>query len=683
MGTIKRILMTTTILGALQLPAIATAAEVVLQSNDGELKFVGDLVDYKDGKYILNTNLGKIAIGAEGVVCEGAACPVIEAPVAEASAPVDFKGGPVSLQSFDGALQFEGDLIAIENGNYVVRTQLGDLQVPTESVTCVGDGCPSVVVESLEPTEEETIPVTADNPEVTLTSFDGNLKFVGDLLSVENGKYVIRTNLGELRVSASTVSCEGAACPTIGSKIIDAPANDAGGAEAAKVDDTPIEISFVISGSDTMGEKMMPLLISGYAATKNAAVKLTDSAEQDGKVASLVADGGNGDRMASYLIAPTNASDALAELAIRQSQIAMTTRRATAAEVDALAKSGAGDILSAEQEHLIALDNLVIVTHPDNAVSQISMENLGAIYAGKITNWSQIGGKDAPINVVTRAPDADARAFFEARVFESGASATGDNQIMAESDADAVEKVKADPNAIGYVSHASQNGLNAVSLVSSCGIPTSPDAFSAKTEEYPLARRFYMYNRADNLDADAQQILAFASSEHADALIAQSGLVTLDVARRVQGGSDARVAALQNATAPGSEKRVIDEMLAAVGTYDRLSTTFRFGFGSARLDEKGRGELPRLVQYLKDLPAGSEVAFVGFADSVGAFDRNKSLSVSRAHQARAEVEAAAQKGELDGLNIKVMGFGEIAPSSCNDTEDGRAMNRRVEIWVGK
>ena len=686
LGTIKRFLKTTTILGALQLPAVALASEVTLQSSDGTLKFVGELIEFKDGKYILSTNLGNIAIGADGVVCEGDACPVLEEPATDVAAadstPADFKGGPVSLQSFDGALKFEGNLIAIENGNYIVRTQLGDLQIATDSVTCVGGGCPQVVVESLEQTETvpENIKIDADDPRVTLTSFDGNLKFVGDLVEVTNGKYVIKTNLGELRVSASTVKCEGPACPTIGSEIIEVDSADANTSTAR--DDTPIEISFTISGPDLIGSKMMPLLISGYAASKGAVVEVTDSADQDGKVASLISDGGNGDRMGAYLIASASSQRAIQDLGNGVAQIAMSARHALPAEVASFAVAGAGDLVSADQERLIALDNLVIVTHPDNALDQISMENLGAIYGGIITDWSQISSQSGPIKVISQDAGSDARAFFEDRVLEGG-SASGSNQAVAESAADVVEMIKQDPSAIGYVSYASLDGLKPISLVSACGIASSPDAFSAKTEEYTLGRRLYLYNRGDTLNADAKQILDFATSEEADALIAQAGLVNLDVARRVQSPSDARVAALQTATLPGAEARVADDMLDAISKYDRLSTTFRFGTGSARLDEKARGELPRLVQYLKDLPAGSDVVLVGFADSVGAFGRNQSLSVTRANQARSEVEAAARNGELNGLNIKVMGFGEIAPSSCNDTEDGRALNRRVEVWVSK
>ncbi|MCV2880418.1 phosphate ABC transporter substrate-binding/OmpA family protein [Actibacterium sp. XHP0104] len=663
----------------MSLPSAALASEITLQSTDGTLKFVGEFIDFQDDHYIIKTNLGNISIGSAGVTCAGDACPDLAAaeaqPAAQPAAPAEFVSGPVTLQSFDGALKFEGELIAITDGNYIVRTQLGDLQIQTNSVTCEGEPCPKVDVASLEPAQEEELkPRDVDDIRVTLTSFDGDLKFVGDLVDITNGKYVIRTNLGELRVSASTVSCEGPACPAVGGEIL----------ETAQADDSaPIEINYTISGSELIGENMMPLLMSGYAASKNAAVKMTDQPEQGGAVASLIGDNGNGDNLGSYLVASTSTEQAFQALLAGEAQIAMASRRIRPYEVQLLQNAGAGDIDGADQERVIALDNLVIVTHPDNAIAQISTEDLKGIYSGLITNWSQLGGSDAPINVLTMAPETASRSFFEERIFDGKGAGKNNRQTVVESDADMAAQVQADPNAIGYVGYAFQTGTKPVTLVNACGIPSVPDAFSAKTEEYLLSRRLYLYNRADNLDAEAAQFLEYAVSENADAMIAKSGFINLDVARRTQSETDARAVSLENTKAgTRAEQNAISEMLAEMAQHDRLSTTFRFRMGSSRMDEKARDELPRLVQYLKDLPEGTEVTLVGFTDSVGLFNKNQSLSISRASQVLNEINTAAE-GSLNGLNFKVMGFGPLAPSTCNDTDDGRALNRRVEIWIRK
>lgn len=113
---------------------------------------------------------------------------------------------------------------------------------------------------------------------------------------------------------------------------------------------------------------------------------------------------------------------------------------------------------------------------------------------------------------------------------------------------------------------------------------------------------------------------------------------------------------------------------------ERLSTTIRFRAGSSRLDERGLSDMERLIDYLRDEPAGTTVTFVGFTDDVGAFEANRELSSDRAAQIADQVAEMAN-GELNGITFASAGFGEIAPSACNTTEHGRSINRRVEVWI--
>ncbi|MDP5086335.1 MAG: OmpA family protein, partial [Yoonia sp.] len=102
--------------------------------------------------------------------------------------------------------------------------------------------------------------------------------------------------------------------------------------------------------------------------------------------------------------------------------------------------------------------------------------------------------------------------------------------------------------------------------------------------------------------------------------------------------------------------------------------------GSAQLDARGLTDKARLVDYLANQPAGSEVLIVGFTDSVGEFDSNLNLSRQRAGQVAEEIADFAGS-RLAKVAISSIGFGEIAPVNCNEEEDGRRINRRVEVWV--
>ena len=224
-----------------------------------------------------------------------------------------------------------------------------------------------------------------------------------------------------------------------------------------------------------------------------------------------------------------------------------------------------------------------------------------------------------------------------------------------------------------------------MTLVNECGIAAAPDAFSAKTEEYDLARRMYLYNRADNLDDASRSFLEFVVSEEADGVIGKSGFIDLGITRRTQDLTDGRAVALAAEAAAydaGFESSVMMEMLGEMPKHDRLSTTFRFRTGASKLDERGKLDLERLVDYLENMPSGTEVTFVGFTDDVGAFEANRRLSFGRAGSVLDEVRGTAG-GRLDHVEFKTAGYGEVAPSACNISDRGKSINRRVEVWISK
>ncbi|MEM6385840.1 MAG: phosphate ABC transporter substrate-binding/OmpA family protein [Pseudomonadota bacterium] len=497
--------------------------------------------------------------------------------------------------------------------------------------------------------------------EVTLKSADGTVNLVGEFIDFKDDNYIIRTALGDLRISASRVRCEGAACPTF--------------------DDVAADVQ--IAGSDAIGLGMMPLLMTGFAATMDADAELTNTA--DGQtLATLIGDGGFGDEIGSYLVSATTDTDAFQSLLSGSAKVGMSSRRITKDEARALRDSGAGNMVSPEQERIVAVDSMVIVTHPSNEVGELTLDQLRGVFSGQITNWRQLGGADRPINVIARERDSASYDFFMSYLFgdeKPNALPAG----IAEDDQQMSNVVYLDRNAIGYVGFAFQRGAKPVTLVNECGIPTTPDAFSAKTEEYALNRRMYLYNRSDNLDDASRSFLEFAISEEADGVIGKSGFIDLGITVREQGENDARAATLATEAAAydaGFEAGVMEEMLSEMGNYDRLSTTFRFRTGSSRLDERGKVDLQRLISYLENVPSGTEVKFVGFTDSVGAFEANRRLSFGRADAILDEVRDEAG-GRLDHVQMKTGGYGEVAPSACNVSDRGKAINRRVEVWISK
>jgi phosphate transport system substrate-binding protein len=98
----------------------------------------------------------------------------------------------------------------------------------------------------------------------------------------------------------------------------------------------------------------------------------------------------------------------------------------------------------------IAQDQIAVIVHLDNPVTGLRLEELQAIYQGRIVNWAALGGEDRAITVVSREEDSDTRLAFQR-------AALGDRSVtlnarLAASTAAVLQVVREDRGAIGYIS---------------------------------------------------------------------------------------------------------------------------------------------------------------------------------------------------------------------------------------
>ncbi|MBL4807840.1 MAG: substrate-binding domain-containing protein [Rhodobacteraceae bacterium] len=494
--------------------------------------------------------------------------------------------------------------------------------------------------------------------DVLLSASDGSISVSGELLSFEGGNYTIRTTLGEMVLSSDTVSCAGDSCPSL---IIE-----------------PEKVAGVkISGSDTIGTGLMPLLMTGYASSLGGEIEsvLTSNGEL---IWEVISDGGFGDSIGSFSVDSSATGAAFDDLLTGDSVIGMASRRIVRAEARALSQDGAGSMVAIEQEHIIAVDSLLTIVNPNNSIDTLSIRDIGRIYRGEVTNWSQLGGPDLRIVVYSRTESAGARNVFETRIF--GEPLTNGVARIVDTNAAMASRILANEGAIGFVGFAFLNGAKALNIVSECGITSLPDAFAAKTEEYPLQSRLYLYSRIDTISDEARAFLNFAISSSADGVVSKAGYISLGVERIEQINAQNRMRQMINSTSDAFELSVMRELQVELLQWDRLSTTFRFSAGSDDLERKSMLDMIRLVEYLATLPAGADIALVGFTDSDGAFNANRNLSLNRAQVAQTALIDFAE-GQTDHINFVNFGFGELAPAACNDSNSNKRINRRVEVWV--
>ena len=171
------------------------------------------------------------------------------------------------------------------------------------------------------------------------------------------------------------------------------------------------------------------------------------------------------------------------------------------------------------REHLAALDGIALVVHAGNPVTELSMEQVADIFTGKITNWKELGGPDAPIAPYGREAGSGTRGAFEELTGTAGHCAYRNEYG---STGDVTGNVSANPNAIGYVSLASVR--DGVAVVAVDGVACTEDTVQDGT--YPIRRPLLLVTRRGApLGEAAQAFLDYALSPEVADYIARAGAI--------------------------------------------------------------------------------------------------------------------------------------------------------------
>ena len=167
----------------------------------------------------------------------------------------------------------------------------------------------------------------------------------------------------------------------------------------------------------------------------------------------------------------------------------------------------------------IALDGIAIIVHPDNPVSDLSVQQIADIYTGKITNWKDLGGEDAEIVLIGREAGSGTRDGFES---VTGTKDACHYRQELTSTGDVITTVSQNPAAIGYASLAAlKDNVKAVRVDG-----VSPSEQTVKDGSYAVQRPFVLVTKdGTKLSDAAQKFFDFAVSSDAAKLIAAAGAV--------------------------------------------------------------------------------------------------------------------------------------------------------------
>jgi len=203
----------------------------------------------------------------------------------------------------------------------------------------------------------------------------------------------------------------------------------------------------------------------------------------------------------------------IASLLDKTTDIATSSRKIKTEEIE---KGKASGIIP--NEIAIALDGIAVIVHPTNSVKALTKAQIKDIYTGKLSNWSEVGGKDAKIVIVNRDTSSGTYEAFEILALNKekvrpDALTTASNQAVAQT-------VAQTPGAIGYVGHGYLTPK--VKAVTVDKIECTKQTI--QSEKYPLSRYLYVYTNGKPT-GNVQKFINFILSKEGQKLVEDEGFV--------------------------------------------------------------------------------------------------------------------------------------------------------------
>jgi phosphate transport system substrate-binding protein len=205
----------------------------------------------------------------------------------------------------------------------------------------------------------------------------------------------------------------------------------------------------------------------------------------------------------------------ISSLLDKTTDIATSSRKIKPEEIQKAKASGVNP-----HEISIAIDGIAVIVPPSNSIKALTKAQIKDIYTGKITNWSEVGGKKAKIVVVSRDTSSGTFEAFETLALNKekvrpDAMTTASNQAVAQT-------VAQTPNAIGYVGH----GFLSTKVKALTVDKIECTKQTIQSGKYPLSRYLYVYTNGKP-SGSVLKFIDFILGTEGQKLVVEEGFVEM------------------------------------------------------------------------------------------------------------------------------------------------------------
>jgi phosphate transport system substrate-binding protein len=184
-------------------------------------------------------------------------------------------------------------------------------------------------------------------------------------------------------------------------------------------------------------------------------------------------------------------------------------------------------------EFIVAIDALAVIVHPDNPVDQLTIHQMADIYTGRITNWSEVGGNDQPIVLLSRETNSGTHVYFLEEVVREGDSDNTDifapQTLLMPSSVGITSELRRNPRTIGYDGLGYVDPHHEKTIAVSLGGDNpfvQPSVETGADGSYPIARALYMYTAGEPTGV-VKEYLDWIQGEAGQQLVVELGFVPL------------------------------------------------------------------------------------------------------------------------------------------------------------
>jgi phosphate transport system substrate-binding protein len=429
--------------------------------------------------------------------------------------------------------------------------------------------------------------------------------------------------------------------------------------EALSTAPTPVsppskaDVLLRLHGSNTIGQELAPRLAEAFLRKRGfASLERKISGEHNQVLGRDPLDG----KQRTIEVLAQGSSTAFSDLASSNCDVGLSSRRIKPTESEALREKGLGDLESAAGEHVLGMDGIAVIVHPNSPLQRLDLPTLKRVFTGEVSDLDEVGGGTGPIHLYVR--DERSGTFDTFRHLVMGDAPVAASATRYADSAELSGAVARDPAGIGFIGIPYVRSARALAIGEQGAATLFPSAFTVGTEGYALSRRLYLYLPVQNVKPLALEFVDFALSSEGQEVVKAGGFVDLSL----------------HASELGECPRCPARYAALARNAKRLSLDFRFRTGSAELDNRALRDLDRIVAYMRDTNQ-SRITLVGFSDSLGSAAQNLKLSQERAKKVADELQARGVRSPA------LEAMGHELPVASNNSENGREKNRRVEVWL--